>query len=682
MARSAATAVENNFRAGLISEASGLNFPESASQDALNVVFDLRGRVYRRLGIDWETSALFKSIDRTGCAITIHEWRNATGDGTRSFLVKQVGNNLYIYDSSSTSTPSGHYKTLISLTTFKPSGAPDPKAKECQFTNGVARLFIVHPTLEAFYIKYDATADTFTATQIDITTRDLEGLDDSATNTITNRPAVALSAVNHPHYYNVFNQGWTQEYLVDWNTLGTVPSNADVWWTFKNGADQFDVTTLANVDRGNTPAPKGHFIMNLFNQDRHAAVIAEYTPSSDLSDLATTSTGYNRFSTAAFFAGRLFYAGLNYEGQNSKIHFTQIIERDAQYGQCYQKNDPTAETLFALEPDDGGYINIPEAGTIYKVFAMQSALVVFALHGVFTISGSSGIGFTATDYSVTKISSFRVTSNTTFVEVNGAPVWWTGEGIFTVTGNSTGIAGGLTVKSITLGSIQTFFDALPLSSKVNARGTFNPSDYCVYWVYRNTAAATTDQNYEFDSVLVWNTITNAFYPWRFDTTNCKIHGVFAMDTPTNSVDSTVLKFLASKPDTGTNTNFTFAELRRTNYLDWFSFDNTGVDFSSYFLTGYKVHGEAIRRFQPNWTAWYHQGVGQCYVQGVWDYGISGGRETAEQKLIFADANVSNDHRRVKIRGNGYALQFKVSSVTGQPFTLIGWVSYETGNSAP
>ena len=54
MARSIGTTVENNFVNGLITEATGLNFPENACTDTLNCIFYDNGKVSRRKNVRFE----------------------------------------------------------------------------------------------------------------------------------------------------------------------------------------------------------------------------------------------------------------------------------------------------------------------------------------------------------------------------------------------------------------------------------------------------------------------------------------------------------------------------------------------------------------------------------------------------------------------------------------------------
>lgn len=704
MARSAASAVENNFKSGLITEASGMNFPENACTETYDCEFDFLGRVSRRLGFDLEVAYETETIDLTGGVITDYVWRNVAGDGETTFVVQQVGNFLYFYDSGTgSSLSSGLSASTIDLTDFSPVGADEPRLKECQFADGFGKLFVFHPNLEPFAISYDSGAGTFSGTATTVSIRDFEGLVEAPALDIDERPTASMGTISTTHNYNLLNQGWLAADLATWDTARTdLPSNADVDWTFKNASDVFDASTVPNVQRGNTPAPKGHFILNVFNQDRSTV--------SGVAGITAVTTGTERPSVGTFFAGRVWYAGIGYTGFNSKIYFSQIIEGDTQFGNCYQANDPTAENLFDLLPADGGVINIPEAGTVYKLFPMQAALLVFAHRGVWAITGSQGVGFSAVDYTVSKISDYRTISGTSFVEVNGAPIFWNADGIFGIQGNANS-ANGVSVNPVSYTTIQSFYNDIPAQSKKFARGAYNPLAQQIQWVYRSTEASTIEGNYEFDMVLVLNMLTGAFYPWRISTGPATVHGILVTDSAggtlteitvednsantvidnssntvitasiTNAVIAPDFRYVASFPNGGSS-DVTFADKSDETYYDWASLDAT--DYESYFITGYKIHAEAQRKFQTNFVYLYNQGTGTFQFRSLWDYSRTGstGRWSVNQLIDYTDTNYTAARRRLKCRGQGEVLQFKVTSLTGEPFYILGWSTFETSNATP
>jgi hypothetical protein len=705
MAQKAATLVENSFINGLVTEATGMNFPDKAVTETYDCEFDIDGSVYRRTAIDLEKDFDTKTIDRSSSAIKTYLWQNVAGNGNVTLAVVQVGDTLHFYETNGTGIfSSGEQATTVTLVPV--AGAPVPDTVEAQFCDGNGYLIVTHPYCEPMRISYDIDAHTATKTNITIKIRDFEGAA-ADPYTVADRPNTTLGSLNTSHYYNLYNQGWNATNLAAWDTAQTtLPSNADVMWRFKDSSDNFDATTpsINRITSGNTPAPKGHFVLTLSNQDRNTA--------SGLTGVLSTTTGFQRPSACAFFSGRVFYSGINYVGFNSNIYFTQILESTAGYGNAYQVNDPTAEDLFDLLPSDGGVITIPEAGTIIKMFTVPGGLCVFAANGVWFITGSTGLGFTANDYAVLKIADISTISDSSFVNVGGFPAWWNSEGIYIMQGGQTMP----TVKSMTYDTVKTFYDSIPVVSKRYARGFFDKTDGHIRWLYKSEPKSDIEAIYEYDRVLNYNIRTNAFYPWTISPSDVKVHSILSSELVTRPINVDIVaknnltdlvvdslgnqvitysasgnndqqfdKYLVSYWD-GSNYKFTFANRTDDTYKDWESYDNFGIMYNSYLITGFKLSGTAISKFQTNWVNIYSRlETPVTYnFQGLWDFATTGntGRWSSSQQITHTDTNYSNTSRRLKVRGHGKALQFKVSSVLDQPFDIIGWSSLQTINSAP
>lgn len=469
-------------------------------------------------------------------------------------------------------------------------------------------------------------------------------------------------------------------FINTWATAeGSYPSNADVWWYFKNTSGVFDpATTQANVQLNTGPAPKGHFVLSAFNQNRSLI--------SGVDGLTTVSTNL-RPRTGTWFQGRVWYAGLddaqiaggtsNFYTWTENIYFSQIANDITQFGQCYQTNDPTSETLFDLLPTDGGVITIQGAGAIYKLFPIQNGMLVFASNGIWFITGSQGIGFAANDYTITKISSVQSISSTSFVDVQGLPYFWNEEGIYTVQPSK---GGGLTVEPITVGTILSYYNDIPVSSKRYVRGAYDPIDYNIQWIFRNLETNTVSERYVYTKLLNFNTYNKAFSPYSvsYDETGPRINGIIYVNSPGGTDAPTpTFKYIASQGDT-----ITFAEEYDEDLVDWGQTAN--LDYSSYFVTGYKLHGDAQRRFQLSYLYTYSRGdePTSFYIQGLWDYATTGnsGRWSTAQLINNWSPNFGVIVRRHKIRGQGLVLQLKVSSIAGQPFDVMGWSAYETQNT--
>lgn len=492
-------------------------------------------------------------------------------------------------------------------------------------------------------------------------------------------------------------------YIEAWNVLQTnYPSNSDVWWlnldTANPPAFLPNTKGLTNIP-GSTAANKGHFILNPFNEDRATA--------SGITSLAAVSTGAERPTVVAFHSGRVWYGGVNYQGFNARLYFSQVVT-DAtvgatQYANCYQKNDPTSQNFPELLSDDGGVLDVIDCGVIYKIMPVLNALVVFAANGTWSITGSQGVGFAANDFSISKISSVYNSSGTSFVDVEGLPVWWNFEGIWTVTLDPQ--TNSMRVISLTFSTIQSYFDTIPLECISLARGAYDPQQKTIQWLFRSTVSDTFAQKYVFDSLLSYNTVTKAFSPWSFDTTNVRINsivnitglsGSFAQASVTssagvntvqsNSGADNVVVFTATSDQvsfqfkylcsfvSGGNTQVTYADMLTVAYKDWTTFDATGQDYTSYFITGFMTRGDAMRKWQTNYVmVWGNPSLASTFtIQGIDDYDRLSSVATV---VDLADARP----KRIKLRGHGLTKQFKISSSGSNPFDLIGWSVFQSAN---
>ena len=129
---------------------------------------------------------------------------------------------------------------------------------------------------------------------------------------------------------------------------------------------------------------------------------------------------------------------------------------------------------------------------------------------------------------------------------------------------------------------------------------------------------------------------------------------------------------------------TFAEEADPDYLDWYDNDSTGLDFTSYFITGYRLPGGGQKKFQSNYVYVYNKTnseQNQIDFQSQWNFANTGdtGRWSSTQRITFPDESYDYQYKRIKTRGHGIANQFRVTSVSGQPFELIGWSLFETQN---
>jgi hypothetical protein len=747
LARSASVSIENTASKGLITEATGLNFPENAWTDALNVVPDNRGMTRRRLGINYEYNATENDVTRDGHNIASSFWRSVGGDGDLNFVVAQVGNILYFYEESEdNSLSSGKKDFTVDLDTFKVVGAPDVKTEDCQFSFGKGFLFVTHPFCEPFFVSYDPILDEITSSQITIKTRDFIGVDDGLG--VRERP----NALSDTHRYNLYNQGWFKKVqiqgnstgfpIVAWDTFFPVnvfPSNSDIWWLYKDANDLLtpDVQAYKEVV-GQSQAPKGYFILDHFNQDRTATITSLNDESNTVPTIDVVTSSYFRPKTCAFFSGRVFFSGVNYQDYVGEVYFSQIIDTEDQFGKCYQDQDPTSETFSDLLATDGGVIRILDSGTIYKIFASNKSLLVFAANGVWSISGTETSSFKATEYTVTKVSGVKTLSSNSFVDVQGFPVWWNQEGIFIVTSDD---FGAFKLESLTDTTIKTFFNLIPLLGKTYCKGAYDPVSKIITWVYSSSDSSSGNSLFNFNKVLSLNTLTGAFYPWSLNNSqNITINGVvisksvsqmsegaleevvdnsgvvvtdslsapvtvFSITTLTVVTDSdgnpvvdsmgedvTALttsgvslnyspKFIVTRKSGTSSTHYymSFAEEYVDLNKDWQTLGD-GYGYNSFYNSGYKLHTDAQRFGQTNYIIIYanNRDNASAFLNVIWDYGKITG---AVNQIYRLNLNLPITQTKIMLRGRGRVFQFNVSSDEEAPFEIIGWSVFETQNSS-
>lgn len=767
------TNTENNFTKGLLTEFTGLNFPENAATDCDNCIFTLVGDVTRRLGFDYEDNAKLNTINTTGTAINTYKWDNAGGDGETQVIVEQVGSTLYFYTSSAATVllplSTQLLISTVNVAQFVAAGAIFDPTVECTFSDGNGYLFVYNGNCDPFYCTY--TNGLIIGNPIILQIRDFIGLPEPGTS-VNTRPATLTAE----HQYNITNQGWTsgnawssfstttvgvatgnQTFIIDggisgitggtnvnvvvgpigvfpageyamsgsvveydiatgvlvlnifqinqglaghaysyWHIIptsigfvntwvsaeGNYPSNADVWWYFKDNTDVFNpAVTASSVTLATGNAPQGHYLLDAFNQNRSNVA--------SIPNLTTVSTN-KRPTNGAWFQGRVWYTGLNatqpaigdagFYTWTENIYFSQIITSGdtSDFGSCYQQNDPTSENLFDLLPTDGGIITIQGAGSVYRLFPIANGMLVFAANGVWFITGSQGIGFSANDYTITKISSVRSISSTSFVDVLGLPYFWNEEGIYSVTPSQ---SGSLTVEPITVGTIQTFYDAIPIQCKQYVRGAYDPINYIIQWVYNNSPDnGNITSRYSFGQTLSLNTYNKAFYPYTLMDGTPAVNGIIYVSSP----GGTTAPDPVFKYPTSVNSLSTFSEENNDDYVDWETFDNIGVNFDSFFVTGFKLHGQGLKRFQLSYLNVFSRAdtATSYYVQGIWDYATSGnsGRYSTAQLINNWNPNFGMIIRRHRIRGQGLVLQLRFKSAPGQPFDIMGWAAFENMNT--
>lgn len=467
-----------------------------------------------------------------------------------------------------------------------------------------------------------------------------------------------------------------------------------------------DGTSLGSITFHDSTSPQVIPSSNTSTAYRYVWVRMSYSSSPDAWQLAElelftgiSSTTFERPSCIAFFAGRMWFAGLNEGTKGSNLYFSQVATDDTKYGLCYQKNDPTSEDFADLLADDGGVIKIPEMGKVQALYSFQSQLMVFAANGVWLIRGGGSNSFAATGYLVQRVTNIGMISPQSVVDVKGVPCWLAEDGIYTIQYNPD--YDSTTIKSLTEESIKNLILSIPSTNKPYVKAAFDRINNYVYWVYNDSTDTLIDTAQQFNKIIIFNAKTSAFFPWTLDNTTANVpmlQGICYVQDGARS-DSTQFKIKVPVTYTRSGTTYlNFADFSDvTNWKDWtdystlISSSSNQLDYSSYVVAGYRIDAQAMKNFKTNyvWTFMEDESGASLWLQGIWDFTNNSGSgkwSTPQQAYnslttkgrTYDDIRVS---RRV-VRGTGKALQVKYYSEDGKPFTLIGWGLFESGNDAP
>lgn len=744
MPRVKAVKAYNSVVRGLITEATALTFPENASYDEDNcILFTNKGNRRRRLGIDYEfgfTSLVSPVLteDLDSVVVSTNKWTSVSGNGNLNFSVIQIGSSVLFFDLA-TQPISNNKKTFeINLENYKVSSVTTASTEKISVASGKGALFIVSKSIEPIVVEYNEDSDSVTVSNINIQIRDFDGLEDGLE--VSEQP----STLSTEHRYNLYNQGWdtpsglgTQSYLVDTyeTAVSAYPSNAQIWFVTQNDDNTWggtEATELSKENFGNTPAAKGHFIVDAFNIDR-----------SDVSGISNidVESEQSRPTTVSFFSGRVWYSGVESDKINGNIYFSQILnKRLDNAGKCYQDADPTSSEDSDLVQSDGGVIVIPEAGNILKLFPIGSSIIVFADNGIWGVSGVDQ-SFKATDFFVYKISGVGCLNRDSVVSAEGTPIFFSETGIYTVVPNE--VSQQLGIRSLSEETIQTFYENIPKQSRENAVGSYDPSTKRVNWLYSSN---TNNYSFYYDKVLILDVQLGSFYPWSIsslDSNTPYVTGIFSsteLITPLESepvvvgtelvvVGSDVV--VASSPSTigedsfftylvftpnGVQTNYTFAGFTNSNFRDWKTedggTDTSGANYTSFIDVGYEFGGD-ITNFKQTPYIWVYsqrtetgyqlntdggydlKNPSGCLMRIKWDWSDSpNSKKWSSQKQVYRfrqlyppslpDLDFENGFpvtiSKQKVRGKGKALQFNFTSEEGKDFDLLGWAAVYSANA--
>ncbi len=745
--------VKNSFSfiRGLITEASSLTFPEDASIDEENYLLDKDGSRRKRLGIDYEESFSLNTgpsiIDYDVSSVDTFLWDTVDENGNLTFLVVQIGNIIYFHNASvpGQSISGSALPFTINLNNYLAPNSSNAAINSVSFSSGKGLLFINSEAINPLYVIYNQSLNSITVVDYEVLIRDFDGLDDGLA--VDERP-VDLTA---EHEYNLRNQGWPQSTKIS-NTkdgtstalfdplpftkgqLNVYPSNADIIYLAKltsakepEAVNAYWPEELLSSLVGTTRAPRGKFILNAFNKIR--------VGKPQFVSVTFTETINERPEAVAFYSGRVFL------GLKTTVFYSQVLTGKEKIGRCYSEADPTAEDINDVVATDGGTLEIPDAGIIKQFIPLGGKIVVLATNGIWQIDGQAD-PFSAINNRALRLSTVGVNNNKSGVLVDNSVIFTSPSGIYSITAQE--VSSELVVSSITENTIQSYYLSNIASANNTVRGQYDNTSKRVFWIWNNDSAVA-----KYYDILILDVILGSFYKYRFargDEDSPFIAGLFttqefSTETETlNLVDSlgnriidslgntlinsssriasspSGFKFLtiARNSEIPTDYAYTFSELTNENLIDWYSYDNTGVDYEAFLLTGYELNDDQMRykqapiiqtSFNRTETAYIDNGSGglefdfpsSCLLSTYWNWAVDSvsGKITNEQEVYrfkrfylpgIIGENFSSGLKvvssRTKLRGRGKAVHLRFRTPPRKHTQLLGWSILYRGNDTP
>lgn len=744
MAAQASISDAFTFVGGLVTEGGYFITPKNSYKEGVNVIPQVDGVIERRNGLDYESgynlyAAAISADSKDLWAFTTGTWSTVAGNGNRDFIVAQTGRYLNFYNAATGSVSATRNTVFrIDLESYKVPGNPNTVGSGlCSFASTYGRLIVTSADTLPLLVSYTPVVGdenawgTFTVKTLDLEIRDFKGVPLIDSNGVvvpisdeyTQQEWIDKGIDIDDVKYNLYNQGWTDAQIDSYRTANSdkYPSNTKSWIYGKDSNDNFDSAILNKQDFGNSPAPKGHFIINPFYPDDNSKRIV-YRP-----------------KVCAFFAGRTWYAGMPTSDLLGTVFFSQVLDNIDKVTNCYQTNDPTSEVISDLEDDDGGTIEIPEAGEIVALQPLGRGIMVFATNGVWFISGVDQ-GFKASNYAVDRVSAVGCVSGKSVVAVEDTALYWSTSGIYVISATN---AIEYTATNISEKNIKTFYQDIPILGKLYAEGSYNATNKTIYWLYSNSITTTTSSGrFNKDTILAFDARLNSWYWFSINNTvgvipvsievtketttvsneYSVIAGVDNVVAGANTVIANVAnvsgtrkayKILALHPVTSNNYSVTFADFDNTRdsatkFKDWYSFNNAGVEQQAYFITGYDMGGNGPARamsgqyltvFMKRTETSFDSNTiplnqSSCKMQSRWDFTDNSypGKWAAEVEVYrqlrpyFTDPDSTFDDgyplviSKNKLRGRGKTVQFKFTAQAGKDMKIVGWTGTFVGNT--
>lgn len=751
------------FSKGLNTEANPLSGAADSSSDELNFEIHQDGTRSRRLGMDAEIGSDYVNTTipwsrLQGIGRASYLWEGVGGDPAKSYVAIQLGTELYIFQ------PGGGPLGQTSLVSY--ISLPILEQLVISMTSIEGYLAIVTGSPDILIIDSN-----FQISSLRIKIRDLFGIQETINPMFEIDPQLR-GQLNYQHYYNLYNQGWgIPRYawqtgnppLTDAVSLGSdyspdvqSPSNSDIVWSgldFKpigkdsegnfTSIEAFNYKQFNAITGAKTEAGRGFYLIDAFQRgsSRSESWILHRNKypqtggilGGDFYPVSDTTLGGP--TSIAAHAGRVFYSGCRGEvsGGDSRspnysnfVFFTQLVRSKADFGKCYQEGDPSSRDTNDIVDTDGGFLTISEAVNIHRMFSLGSRLFLIANNGVWSITGGSDYGFSATNYKVDKLSNFGGIPGASLIQAGDSAFFWGYDGIYNISKNQ---YGDYVVQNVSKPLIDSYFRDISKEAKLTAQGFYDKPRNQVRWVYIEGVPYTIGSK---SKELVLDLNHQGYYPYELSQaesgTTYLFTGIQTGDFSTvyaeeevfvgldpvlvnsdivisgsftkTALDSTVSYLAVTSISDQLHLRFT--RYRNTDFLDW-SFTGAGKDAPAFIQTNALTGGDfsvnkqspylvmAFAETEKSIIADRASQESSCIGQTQWNFTHSArsGKWSREmqmyrkKKFYMGDVDIDNGFSlnitKTKLRGIGRSLAFQFRTEPLKDCHIYGWSISLTGN---
>ena len=281
-----------------------------------------------------------------------------------------------------------------------------------------------------------------------------------------------------------------------------------------DGASSTDpLTHTIEIDPGDNPTSYEQYRVDVRYYDGNGTpdypqplgvtlAINIFTTDNDTGDYFSKQGDSSRITDVAYMSGKYFYLC------KDSVLFSQTVREDGTgFDLCYQEADPTSTEVSDVVTTDGGYVKFNTMGRGVALKTFNRGVLVFGRDIVYGLISPLESRFTATDYDILELSRAGLISAESVVSTTQQVYYWSPTGIYTIGVNpETGST--IFAQSVSLNTIQTYYNNLAQFSKENCKGVYDYTSNRIYWYFPTNA----DQLNNLDGCLVYDLTYNCFMP--------------------------------------------------------------------------------------------------------------------------------------------------------------------------